>query len=100
MTTLIAGASAPHSTDAASAPEPTRLYRFRVTADLCPQAMLRILGLVAQHNAIPRRIVCERLEDRLYAEVSVDGLTVARAEILLAKIAAIVTVRDARMTAS
>jgi hypothetical protein len=73
------------------------LHRFHVTADLCPQAMLRILGLIAQNSLIPRRVVCERLEDRLYAEIAVAGLSADRAEILLAKIATIVTVRDARL---
>jgi hypothetical protein len=86
MTTLPAGAHAPG------------LYRFHVTADLCPQAMLRILGLVAQNGLVPRRIVSERLEDRLYAEILVTGLTPDRAEVLLAKIATIVTVRDARLS--
>jgi len=85
MTTLPGGAPAPY------------LYRFHVTADLCPQAMLRILGLIAQNSLIPRRIVCERLEDRLYAEIAVAGLSPERAEILLAKIATIVTVRDAKL---
>ncbi len=83
MTMTSGGAPAPY------------LHRFRVTADLCPQAMLRILGLIAQNGLVPRRIVCERLEDRLYAEIAVTGLAPDRAEILLAKIATIVTVREA-----
>ena len=81
--------------DGAPAPEPNCLYCFQVTADLCPQAMLRILGLVAQHTLIPRSIVCERREDRLHARIAVDGLSPERAEILLAKISTIVTVREA-----
>ena len=84
--------------DGADAPEPNDLNCFHVTADLCPQALLRILGLVAQHMAIPRSITCERHDDRLDARIAVDGLTPERAEILLAKIAMIVTVREARMT--
>ena len=83
------------TTDGASAPY---LHRFHVTADHCPQAMLRILGLIAQNSLVPRRIVCERLEDRLYAEIAVTGLAPERAEILLAKIATIVTVREARLS--
>ncbi|MEZ0242487.1 MAG: hypothetical protein ACAH11_03880 [Sphingomonas sp.] len=85
------------TTQSTGAPAPG-LHRFKVTADLCPQAMLRILGLVAQNGLVPRRVVCERLEDRLYAEISVTGLTPDRAEILLAKIATIVTVRDVRLS--
>ena len=72
--------------------------RFHVTADLCPQALLRILGLVAQHMLIPRLMVCERRDDPIRADLALDGLTPERAEILLAKIAMIVTVREALLT--
>ena len=88
MTTTTDGVRAPY------------LHRFHVTADLCPQAMLRILGLIAQNSLIPRRVVCERLEDRLFAEISVAGLSAERAEILLAKIESIVTVRAVVLSAA
>ena len=86
MTTPIEGAPAPD------------LYHLHVTTDLCPQAMLRILGLVAQNSLIPRSIACERHADRLHAQIALDGLSGERAEILLAKISAIVTVREAHVT--
>lgn len=79
--------------DGASAPDD--LHCFQITADLCPQALLRILGLVAQLTLIPRSVVCERVDDRLHARIAVDGLSPERAGILLAKISTIVTVRDA-----
>jgi hypothetical protein len=76
------------TTDSASA------HRFYVTADLCPQALLRILGLVAQNSLIPRDLICERHDDRLQVQIGVDGLSPERAEILLHKISAIVTVHE------
>lgn len=83
------------TTDGACAPETDCLYRFQVTTDLCPQALLRVLGLVAQNSLIPRSVACERRGDWLYAKLAIDGLSPARAEILRAKIEAIVTVREA-----
>ncbi len=77
------------TTDSASA------HFFHVTADLCPQALLRILGLVAQNALIPRSMSCEHHDDRLDVRIAVDGLSPERAEILLHKISAIVTVREA-----
>lgn len=81
--------------DGAPAPEPDGLHCFQVTADPCPQALLRILGLVAQLTLIPRSVLCERHDDRLDARIAVDGLSPERAAILLAKISMIVTVREA-----
>jgi hypothetical protein len=81
--------------DSAPAPAPNCLHCFQVTADLCPQVLLRILGLVAQHTLIPHSVVLERHEDRIDARIAVDGLSPERAEILLAKISTIVTVREA-----
>ena len=85
-------------TNGATAPVPNRLNCFHVVADSCPQALLRILGLVAQNSLIPLSVVCERHEDRLHAKIALYGLSPERAEILLHKIAAIVTVRNAHMT--
>jgi hypothetical protein len=82
----------------APAPVAHRLNHFQVTAELCPQVLLRILGLVSQHALIPRNVVCERREDGLHVEIEVDGLPDERAEILLAKMAAIVMVREAVLT--
>jgi hypothetical protein len=80
--------------ESAPAPDPNCLNRFEVIADLCPQVLLRILGLIAQNSLIPVNLVCERRGDHLHARIALDGLPPARAEILLAKIATIVTVRD------
>jgi len=84
----------------ATAPEPNRLHCFHIVADPCPQALLRILGLIAQNSLIPLSVVCERHQDRLHAKIALYGVSPARAGILLAKIAMIVTVRDAHMTAA
>lgn len=82
------------TTDSASA------HHFHVTADLCPQALLRILGLAAQNSLIPRSVTCERHDDRLEISLSVDSLSPERAEILLHKLSAIVTVREVHVTFS
>lgn len=81
------------STRAAS-PAPECLYRYRITADRCPQVLLRILGLIAQHVELPGSVACTRHDDRIDAEVAIDSLSPERAEILRLKLAAIVTVRD------
>ena len=83
--------------DGATAPEPNRLHCFQIVADPCPQALLRILGLIAQNSLLPLSVVCERHAEQLHARIELHGLSLNRAEILLAKIAAIVTVRDAHM---
>lgn len=86
--------------DSASAPGPNGLHCFHVTTDPCPQALLRILGLVAQQMLIPQSIACERNGDGLSARIAVEGLSPERAGILLAKISTIVTVREAVLTAA
>ena len=82
----------------ATAPEPNRLHCFHVVADPCPQALLRILGLIAQNSLIPLSVVCERHAGQLHARIALYGLSPERAEILLAKIATIVTVRDTHLS--
>jgi acetolactate synthase regulatory subunit len=87
-------------TEADGAPAPMDcVNHFHVTADLCPQALLRILGLVSQLSLIPLSLSCARSEDGLEVEIAVDGLSDQRAAVLLAKIETIVTVREARLIA-
>lgn len=83
----------------ASAADDARVTRFDVTADLCPQVLLRILGLVAQHSLVPLGVSVRRRMDRLDASIRVTGLSPHAADVLLAKIAAIVAVREARSDA-
>ena len=87
----------PHS---GLAPASNGVSYFQITTDLCPQAMLRILGLIAQNSLIPRSVVCERSDDQLDIEIAVDCLTPERADTLLAKFSTIVTVRRALLIGS
>lgn len=75
-------------------------YVFRITTDLCPQVLLRILGLMTPHVELPRTICCVRHHDRIHAEIAVDGITPDGADLLLAKISVIVAVRDAQLSRS
>lgn len=76
-----------------------QLVRLRVSADICPQVLLRVLGLVAQHGAIPWSTSFEQRPRTLHVEVLFDIQNRDRAEILLRKVQAIPTVRLARLFA-
>ncbi|MBC9034037.1 hypothetical protein IAG41_16740 [Sphingomonas sp. JC676] len=72
------------------------LARLRVEAQLCPQVMMRVLGLIAQQAIVPATIQFERRTRSVRFEIAVDGLSDHSAEILLEKVRMIVTVRNAR----
>ncbi|OJU20174.1 MULTISPECIES: hypothetical protein [unclassified Sphingomonas] len=72
-----------------------RIVTLSVAADLCPQALLRVLGLIAQHNILPLSIAAERLEGVQHFAVDVDNLPDHALAVLLAKIEAIVAVQSA-----
>lgn len=80
------------STDVDS-PLDTGRHEYVVTASLCPQVLLRILGLFAQQSIIPQSIHCEQCENELHATVALINLSSQQAEILHAKIASIVMVQ-------
>ena len=72
------------------------LARLRVEAHLCPQVMMRVLGLIAQQAIVPATIQFERRARSVRFEIEVDGLSDQSAQILLEKVRMIVTVRNAR----
>lgn len=59
---------------------------LEVTADHCPQVLLRVLGLIARHGAIPHGILFERDQSSLRIEVEVDALAPAHLRTLNFKI--------------
>jgi hypothetical protein len=73
-----------------------QLVRLLVSTDICPQVLLRVLGLVAQHGAIPWSTSFERRRRSLFIEIEFDAASPERAEMLLHKVRAIPTVRSAR----
>lgn len=66
---------------------------LRAETDLCPQALLRILGLVAQHGAIPWEIIAERGNAVQRIAIKIDTMPPQALSVLLAKIETVVTVR-------
>lgn len=74
-----------------------QLAILRVSAYICPQVVLRVLGLVAQHGAIPYSIGFARRPRSLRVEIVIDSLDQSAAEILLHKIRAVPMVRTARL---
>lgn len=76
------------------------LARLEVVADICPQVFLRTLGLVAQRDVVPLSILFECSARRLRFEIEIGGLSERDAEILAAKVRALIRVRSARWVRS
>ncbi|KQM17231.1 hypothetical protein ASE73_09630 [Sphingomonas sp. Leaf24] len=74
-----------------------RRVRLSVTADLCPQITLRILGLLAQRSIIPVTIAVTRRPRSLAMVVVFVPADAQQSAVLLAKIEALVGVRRARL---
>jgi acetolactate synthase regulatory subunit len=72
-----------------------RIVTLAVETDPCPQALLRVLGLIAQHGSEPMSIAAERRADGQRITVEIGALPDAGLSTLVAKIEAIVTVRSA-----
>ncbi|MCW6534020.1 hypothetical protein [Sphingomonas lycopersici] len=72
-----------------------RIVTLSVAADLCPQALPRVLGLIAQHNILPLSIAAKRREAVQHFAVDVDNPPDQALAVLLAKIEAIVAVQSA-----
>lgn len=82
------------------APTKQSAYQFQLVAELCPQVMLRVLGLIAQNGLVPQQILCEQEGDELHARISVENLTADRAEILFAKMLAVIMVKEGKLKIS
>lgn len=70
-----------------------RIVTLRAETDHCPQVLLRILGLIAQHGTVPLSIAAERGDDGQRVAVEIDTVADHAMSVLLAKVEAIVTVR-------
>lgn len=74
-----------------------RIVTLAVDAEPCPQALLRVLGMIAQQGLVAMSIVAERTDDGQRVAVAIDALPEERMEVLLARLEAIVAVRGARI---
>lgn len=72
-----------------------RIATLSVTTDPCPQALIRVLGLIAQHGVLPLSIEAVRGETAQHLAVDMDHLPEAALTVLVAKIEAIVAVQSA-----
>lgn len=75
-----------------------RLARLEVESELCPQVLLRVLGLLARHWVLPLSIEAVRGGDALRMTVEIETLPEPERATLVARIEAIVAVRTARIT--
>lgn len=75
-------------------PAQPEAVHLRVTADLCPQMMLRILGVVSRQSAIPRSVAADRSAEGLQLDIALDGLATDALDRMRAQMAAIVGVRS------
>ena len=71
-------------------------WRFVITGAACPQLPLRLLGLFAQRELIPRDVAIRCADDTLAITVIQDALDAHHAGIIAAKMRALVMVRDVR----
>ena len=74
-----------------------RIVTLSVETDPCPQALLRVLGMIAQQGPVPMSIAAERCDGGQRIAVAIDALPEERMEVLLARIESIVAVRGARV---
>lgn len=75
-----------------------RLTRLEVEAEICPQVLLRTLGLIAQHSLVPLTIDFEQRDAGLWFEIEVEGLRDNQAATLLSRVETLVMVRSARLS--
>lgn len=73
-----------------------RLARLEVETAICPQVLLRVLGLLAQRWIVPFTIAATRRDEFIALVVEMEALPSDQAEALVAKIEAIMMVRSAR----
>lgn len=93
----VARAASPMPSPGVTKRRRSQLAVLRVSAFICPQILLRVLGLVAQHGAIPYSIGFARRPHSVRIDIVIDSLTPRAAEILLHKIRALPMVRTANL---
>ena len=72
---------------------PASSATFAITADLCPQILCRLLGLIAQQSRLIERAEAQRAANSLQLRICVAGLEEHQAEILAEKMRSLVPVR-------
>lgn len=72
-------------------------HQFAVVGDASPQLPLRVLGLFAQQDVLPRAVTMTQQEDQVEIVIDCGDLSPHRAGIILAKIEMMVLVRIARL---
>jgi len=75
-----------------------RLARLTVISEVCPQVVLRVLGLIAQQGRLPLSIAVERRARSQQLIVVLDDFAEHQAAILVEKVRTIVMVRSARLS--
>lgn len=73
------------------------IVRLTVETEICPQVLLRVLGLLAQRCIVPLTMEAQRSADGMRLEVDMELPADGDSETLTAKIEAIVMVRSARL---
>jgi len=81
-----------------SAAEQNRYFCFQIKAAHDPQTMLRLLGLFAQRNIVPLTISCQAYVETQDVRLVATGLSKKDAQIIAAKMTAMVTVIDVNLT--
>lgn len=74
-----------------------RIVTLAVETDPCPQALLRVLGTIAQQGLVPMTIAADSTDEDQRIAVAIDSLPEERLAVLLARIESIVAVRGARV---
>jgi hypothetical protein len=80
------------SLSTAALPDQPGTARFRVSAELCPHTLCRLLGYVAQQDRLVDRLHAVTRNDAMRITFSVRTIDLLRAEILAAKMRNIVSV--------
>lgn len=87
-----------HKTRTAANVPRDRLIRLKVCANICPQVLLRVLGLISQHAYVPFTIAAKRRPRTQIFIIEMEGPSDQRAAILLAKVKSIIMVRSASLS--
>jgi hypothetical protein len=70
---------------------------FTVWADHTPDVICRVGGLFAQHNFVPDLFKARTLGDQLHITIRLSPIEEVRAQIIAAKINALVSVQQCRL---
>ncbi|MBX3563606.1 MAG: hypothetical protein KF730_03410 [Sphingomonas sp.] len=91
-----ARAAAPSHVPSVKVPR-ERVVRLAVETEICPQVLLRVLGLLAQRWIVPLTISAQRSDESMRLEVEIEVPADGDYASLVAKIEEVVMVRSARI---